>query len=71
MASGLSFVCYFNDCWSSWLVDLIYSSIGRIFCGWFCPQTIFMEMVSDVSNIGLMETEAQMRLERQNGMLKK
>jgi polyferredoxin len=20
-------------------------AFGRIFCGWFCPQTIFMEMV--------------------------
>src|SRR5690606_38830431 len=26
-------------------VALFTVAFGRIFCGWFCPQTIFMEMV--------------------------
>ncbi len=26
-------------------VVLFTATIGRIWCGWFCPQTIFMEMV--------------------------
>jgi polyferredoxin len=25
---------------------------GRIFCGWICPQTIFLEMVLEELNIG-------------------
>ena len=32
-------------------------AFGRIFCGWICPQTIFMEMFLGELNIGLMEIE--------------
>jgi polyferredoxin len=32
------------DC-GSCLCDFVYGYFGRIFCGWICPQTIFLEMV--------------------------
>jgi polyferredoxin len=33
------------------LCDFVYN-FGRIFCGWICPQTIFLEMVLEELNIG-------------------
>ena len=26
-------------------VALVTSAVGRIWCGWLCPQTVFLEMV--------------------------
>jgi polyferredoxin len=38
---------------------------GRIFCGWICPQTIFLEMVLEELNIGRRDRGAQIRLSKQ------
>jgi polyferredoxin len=38
------------DC-GSCLCDFVYGYFGR-FCGWICPQTIFLEMVLEELNIG-------------------
>jgi len=44
LASGFSLVCNFNVDWCDFYT-LFTVGFGRIFCGWICPQTIFMEMV--------------------------
>ena len=42
-------------------------AFGRIFCGWFCPQTIFMEMVFRRIEYWIEgDRGAQIRLEKQN-----
>jgi polyferredoxin len=47
-------------------------AFGRIFCGWFCPQTIFMEMVFRRIEYWIDgDRGAQIRLQNKNGMLKK
>lgn len=38
-------------------ITLFTVAFGRIFCGWICPQTIFMERFSAGLNIGLREIE--------------
>jgi polyferredoxin len=38
---------------------------GRIFCGWICPQTIFLEMVLEELNIDRRDQGAQIRLSKQ------
>jgi polyferredoxin len=38
---------------------------GRIFCGWICPQTIFLEMVLEELNIDRRDRGAQIRLSKQ------
>lgn len=34
-------------------ITLFTIAFGRLFCGWVCPQTIFMEMVLEELSIGL------------------
>ncbi|MCY2686165.1 cytochrome c oxidase accessory protein CcoG [Salinimicrobium sp. TH3] len=47
-------------------VTLFTSAFGRIFCGWICPQTIFMEMVFRKIEYGIEgDRGAQMRLDKQ------
>ena len=47
-------------------VTLFTVSFGRIFCGWICPQTIFMEMVFRRIEYWIDgDRGAQMRLEKQ------
>lgn len=47
-------------------VTLFTVSFGRIFCGWICPQTIFMEMVFRRIEYWIDgDRGAQMRLDRQ------
>ena len=47
-------------------LTLFTVAFGRIFCGWFCPQTIFMEMVFRRIEYWIDgDRGAQMRLERQ------
>lgn len=42
-------------------------AFGRIFCGWFCPQTIFMEMVFRRIEFWIEgDRAAQMRLDKQD-----
>lgn len=47
-------------------LTLFTVAFGRIFCGWFCPQTIFMEMVFRRIEYWIDgERGSQMRLDRQ------
>ena len=47
-------------------VTLFTNAYGRIFCGWICPQTIFMEMVfRKVEYFIEGDRGAQMRLDKQ------
>ncbi len=47
-------------------IALFTVAFGRIFCGWICPQTIFMEMVFRRIEYAIEgDRGAQMRLERQ------
>jgi polyferredoxin len=50
LASGYLFVCTLYDNRGS--LSSFYGNFGRIFCGWICPQTIFLEMVFRRINIG-------------------
>jgi cytochrome c oxidase accessory protein FixG len=48
-------------------LTLFTVAFGRIFCGWFCPQTIFMEMVFRRIEYWIDgDRGAQMRLAKQN-----
>jgi len=48
-------------------VALFTVAFGRIFCGWICPQTIFMEMVFRRIEFWIDgDRGAQMRLQKQN-----
>ncbi len=48
------------------VITLFTSAFGRIFCGWICPQTIFMEMVFRKIEYWIEgDRGAQMRLDRQ------
>jgi len=48
-------------------VALFTVAFGRIFCGWICPQTIFMEMVFRRIEFWIDgDRGSQMRLEKQN-----
>lgn len=48
-------------------VALFTVAFGRIFCGWICPQTIFMEMVfRRIEFLIDGDRGSQMRLEKQN-----
>src|SRR5690606_21673489 len=48
-------------------IALFTVAFGRIFCGWICPQTIFMEMVFRRIEYWIDgDRGAQMRLDRQN-----
>jgi cytochrome c oxidase accessory protein FixG len=47
-------------------ITLFTSAFGRIFCGWICPQTIFMEMVFRKIEYSIEgDRGAQMRLDKQ------
>ncbi|NJW52334.1 cytochrome c oxidase accessory protein CcoG [Salinimicrobium sp. CDJ15-91] len=47
-------------------ITLFTSAFGRIFCGWICPQTIFMEMVFRKIEYWIEgDRGAQMRLDKQ------
>ena len=47
-------------------ITLFTSAFGRIFCGWICPQTIFMEMVFRKVEYWIEgDRGAQMRLDKQ------
>ena len=47
-------------------ITLFTSAFGRIFCGWICPQTIFMEMVFRKIEYWVEgDRGAQMRLDKQ------
>ena len=47
-------------------IALFTVAFGRIFCGWICPQTIFMEMVFRRIEYAIEgDRGAQMRLDRQ------
>ena len=53
-------------------IALFTVGFGRIFCGWMCPQTIFMEMVFRRIEYWIDgDRGAQMRLESNHGMQKK
>lgn len=48
------------------LITIFTAAFGRIFCGWICPQTIFMEMVFRKIEYWVEgDRGAQMRLDRQ------
>ena len=48
-------------------ITLFTSAFGRVFCGWICPQTIFMEMVFRQVEYWIEgDRGAQMRLDRQD-----
>ena len=48
------------------LITLFTSAFGRLFCGWICPQTIFMEMVFRKIEYWIEgDRGAQMRLDKQ------
>lgn len=48
-------------------ITLFTSAFGRIFCGWICPQTIFMEMVFRRLEYWVEgDRGAQMRLDKQD-----
>lgn len=48
------------------LITFFTLAFGRIFCGWICPQTIFMEMVFRKIEYGIEgDRGAQMRLDKQ------
>src|SRR5690625_2976605 len=54
MVIGIVFIIFFT------------AAFGRIFCGWICPQTIFMEMVFRKIEYWIEgDRGAQMRLDRQ------
>jgi polyferredoxin len=47
-------------------VSLFTVAFGRIFCGWICPQTIFMEMVFRRIEYAIEgDRNAQIKLEKQ------
>ncbi len=46
-------------------ITLFTSAFGRIFCGWICPQTIFMEMVFRKIEYSIEGDRAQIRLDKQ------
>lgn len=48
------------------LITIFTAAFGRIFCGWICPQTIFMEMVFRKIEYWIEgDRGAQMRLDKQ------
>lgn len=48
-------------------ITLFTNAFGRLFCGWFCPQTIFMEMVFRKIEYRIEgDRGAQIRLDKQN-----